>query len=120
MMFPKMFIRVFLFTLCICMRLAIAYMYYFLPQYSDRMQKVLLFSSVFITFSFLYAIYYPRETGVETLGDVIWWSDYRMLHFVNWFIASLTLMSGRHEMSGFLIALDALIGLSLFIEFRFM
>lgn len=66
-------------------------------------------------FGFLY--FYlsgTRKTGIETLGDPIWWNDLRPIHSVFYFGFCYNAIHGNHIAWVYLLA-DVLFGLSNFL-----
>lgn len=56
----------------------------------------------------------PRDTGIEVLGDPIWWNTLRPVHTLLWgFFAYLALTKNRH--AWIVLGVDTLVGLGAFL-----
>jgi hypothetical protein len=66
-----------------------------------------------------YIIFFgKRDTGVEVLGDTIWWKDLRPVHMLLWFyFAWLAIQQNR--MAWMVLLIDTLFGLSVFLIYHF-
>jgi hypothetical protein len=81
---------------------------FLLPQ-NKFIQIPLGLTALAVAASWIYQIYNRKPRGV--FGGIVWWNQYRYLHFLTWGIAGiLALLSVRG--SGTPLLIDAIIGIS--------
>lgn len=117
--------RFFLFLLgCIPSRLLLSYLA-FVSTIHDSIRIVLSVLLISISIGFMY-IYIGglRKTGLETMGQSIWWNSLRPLHSVLYGASGITLLcrlfgNTYNIVSSALLIIDTIIGLIAFIMFHY-
>jgi hypothetical protein len=105
-------IRFFLFLFgCIGSRLAVTTISYFA---SGWFLTLIGFLALIPVIGWFYIIFIgKRDTGLEVLGDKIWWKNLRPIHMLLWaFFAYLAI--NRNPMAYLVLLIDTLFGLSAF------
>lgn len=113
MLSKKESIQYFLFG-CIPVRIIIALIPFhikteWLPYYS-----IVLFA---IAFSFLFLYFFNMRQRAFEAGGITWWANYRIIHGLLYLTAAIYAFNKNHS-SWIPLAIDVLIGLSLFIHRR--
>jgi hypothetical protein len=106
-------IRFFLFLFgCIGSRLAVTLISYFA---SGWFLTLIGFLALIPVIGWFYIIFIgKRDTGIEVLGDKIWWKNLRPIHMLLWgFFAYLAI--NRNPMAYLVLLIDTLFGLSAFL-----
>jgi hypothetical protein len=109
-------IRFFLFLFgCIGSRLAVTLISYFASGWFLSLIGILALIPVI---GWFYIIFIgKRDTGLEVLGDKIWWKNLRPIHMLLWgFFAYLAI--NRNPMAYLVLLIDTLFGLSAFLIYH--
>lgn len=106
-------IRFFLFLFgCIGSRLAVTLISYFASGWFLSLIGILALIPVI---GWFYIIFIgKRDTGIEVLGDKIWWQNLRPVHMLLWGFFSY-LAINRNPMAWLVLLIDTLFGLSAFL-----
>ena len=59
----------------------------------------------------------PRDTGIETFGEPIWWQELRMYHAALWTIFAIAAKDGRED-AWLALAADTTLGLGAWMQHR--
>lgn len=117
--------RFFLFLLgCIPTRLFISYLAFISNKYNIiRILLSIFLLSVSIGFTLIY-IFKLRDTGLETMGNKIWWNNLRPLHALLYGLSGLILLFNflnkkSYVYSSLILLFDTTIGLLSFIIFHY-
>ena len=99
-------------TLCMGARSLITYI---TANYIEYLQYFGL-AALLPMIGFLYFyITKTRETGLETGGDKIWWTDLRPIHSFNYFLFSYLAINGYKDDAWKVLLFDVLFGLVAFL-----
>jgi len=106
-------IRFFFFLIgCIGSRLAFTAISAFA---SGWLLKLIGFIALIPVFGWFYIIFIgKRDTGLETLGDKIWWKNLRPIHMLLWGFFSYLSITGNRK-AWLVLLVDTLFGLSSFL-----
>lgn len=109
-------IRFFLFIVgCIGSRLAFTIISYLS---SGWFLKLLGISALFPALGFFYFTFIgKRDTGLEVLGDKIWWKNLRPIHMLLWLFFAYLAINGNHK-AWIVLLIDTLFGLSAFLVYH--
>jgi len=81
--------------------------------------KLFAIISLFISLGWINIIFFnPRETGVETGGEKIWWKDLRKVHLTLYILFFITAIQ-ELEYAWVFLLIDVLFGLSAFLTFHY-
>ena len=85
---------------------------------SGLMLKILGVIALIPVIGWIYIIFIgKRDTGLEVLGDKIWWKNLRPIHLILWsFFAYLAINGNRN--AWIVLLMDTLFGLSSFLVFH--
>jgi hypothetical protein len=106
-------IRFFLFIVgCFGSRLAFTIISYLA---SGWFLKLLGIAALFPVLGFFYFIFIgKRDTGIEVLGDKIWWKNLRPIHMLLWLFFAYLAISGNKK-AWIVLLIDTFFGLSAFL-----
>ena len=81
--------------------------------------KILGIVALIPVIGWLYIIFIgKRDTGLEVLGDKIWWKNLRPVHVLLWGLFSYLAITGNRK-AWIILLIDTLFGLSSFLLFHF-
>jgi hypothetical protein len=115
---------IFLFTVCVSVRLLIANYIRFISNNTYNKGKanynktIVYLSSLvllFVSIGFLnrYLSYKKEDKGVFKTN--VWWNDYRLFHSITYFLAALFLLSNKYYMFSFyILIIDVIAGILFF------
>jgi len=58
-----------------------------------------------------------RDTGIEVMGDKIWWKPLRPVHMLLWFFFAWLAVTGSHQ-AWMVLLVDTLLGLTAFLAYH--
>lgn len=108
-------VRIILFLfLCIPVRLLISYLPLIINPILFRYLAVLI---LMISFSFLYLYVNNLRLNAVEGGGLTWWANFRIIHFILYFIAAILLFF-KNKIAYIPLLIDTLIGIMLFFLYR--
>jgi hypothetical protein len=109
-------IRFFLFIVgCFGSRLAFTIISYLA---SGWFLKLLGIIALFPALGFFYFIFIgKRDTGIEVLGDKIWWKNLRPIHLILWLFFAYLAITGNSK-AWIVLLIDTFFGLSAFLIYH--
>lgn len=87
-----------------------------ISAYSEGWVLTLLgFIALIPVFGWFYIIFIgQRDTGIEVLGEKIWWKDLRPVHMLLWLFFAYLAITGNHK-AWIVLLFDTLFGLTMFL-----
>ena len=106
---------------CIPARLVLVYL-----AKSNKYARIVAYFSVLVSIGFMYIyITDKRKTGIEVMGDTIWWNHLRPIHSVLFGLFALFTLSSllvkKYTQYNWLLLLgDTLLGICMFLYYHFL
>lgn len=108
--------RIILFILlCIPSRILLAYFSLILNKYNHLFKYFYFILILSIGISFLYLYFTNTRLNALEGGGTTWWKSFRIIHGINYILASILFFLKYNKLSFYLLLLDTLYGFVLFV-----